>query len=658
MANEQQGGKRGSYGTKKQLILNKTILEHSIKFCRNLSICYIDYQKAYDSVPHPWILETLRTYKINPIIIDFLEHAMSVWEIKLVLRHENGVLEVPNIKIKRGIFQGDTLSPLLFVIAINPLSYLLNKSGQGYSIDKVRFSHMLYMDDIKTFSSNTKDGVKLIKIMFDFSKDIGMSFGIEKCKVLNVVRGKYAKLGGVQLPNGDFIEEMDEGDVYKYLGVVESTMIKHAEMKQKILTTFKKRVKSILKSELNSKNIMIAIGEYAVPVMSYTYGIINWTEEEIKNADLLVRKNLNMYKMFELKSDIDRLYSPRLMGGRGLQSIWDGFKCANVRIAHYMTGSVDHHMKVCANFDRQCLFSIIKRAEKFSTLHNPPTPENIESRPLLRQAKIVAQRLRETIYKDRYELFLAKPQHGALMRIMKENDTDIKTSCSWMDKCHLSPQSEAYICGMQEMAIFTRWHEHHIIRNRDSDLCRICKKEPETTFHILSGCDVLAKKEYFDRHNSVAKYIHYQICKRYGIQTEPKWHLHRPAEVYMDGKVELLWDIPITTARMIGANRPDITRDKSNKVTYIIDISCPCDTDVHSKEVEKISKYCSLRVELAKMWNTECVVIPVIVGGCGTVSKEFTNYLGMIPAELQPEMCLKIALLGSEKIMRSSLSRK
>ena len=127
----------------------------------------------------------------------------------------------------------------------------------------------------------------------------------------------------------------------------------------------------------------------------------------------------------------------------------------------------------------------------------------------------------------------------------------------------------------------------------------------------------------------------------------------------MDGKIELLWDVPTTTARAIGANRPDILiRDKSNRMTYIIDISCPCDTNVHCKEVEKISKYCSLRVELAKMWNTECMVIPVIVGGCGTVSKEFTNYLGMIPAELSPEMCLKIALLGSEKIMRSALSRK
>ena len=246
MATEQQGGTKGSYGTKKQLILNKTILEHSIKFRRNLSICYIDYQKAYDSVPHPWILETLNTYKISPIIIEFLNHAMSMWEIKLILRHDNGVLEVPNIKIKRGIFQGDTLSPLLFVIAINPLSYLLSKSEYGYTIDKVCYTHMLYMDDIKTFSCSSKGGKEMIMIMFDFSKSIGMSFGIDKCKVLNIVRGKYQKNGDVELPDGKIIKEMEVDEIYKYLGVVESIVIKHAEMKEKTIGVFKKRLKSIL----------------------------------------------------------------------------------------------------------------------------------------------------------------------------------------------------------------------------------------------------------------------------------------------------------------------------------------------------------------------------------------------------------------------------
>ena len=123
---------------------------------------------------------------------------------------------------------------------------------------------------------------------------------------------------------------------------------------------------------------------------------------------------------------------------------------------------------------------------------------------------------------------------------MTEKNYDLKTCLSWVEKCHLSSQSEAYIFGMQEMAIFTRWQERHILKIRESDLCRICKKESETTFHILAGCDSLAKKEYFDRHNSVAKYVHYQICNQYSIQTESKWHLHRPDEVYVDDKIELI----------------------------------------------------------------------------------------------------------------------
>ena len=115
----------------------------------------------------------------------------------------------------------------------------------------------------------------------------------------------------------------------------------------------------------------------------------------------------------------------------------------------------------------------------------------------------------------------------------------------------------------------------------------------------------------------------------------------------------------LTTDREVGANRPDIViRDKVGKKTYIIDVSCPSDVNVNAKENEKTTKYSGLRVELGKMWNCESVVIPVVIGGLGTISEKFLDYLKMIPAELSVEMCLKITLLGSEKIMRSFLSRK
>ena len=223
----------------------------------------------------------------------------------------------------------------------------------------------------------------------------------------------------------------------------------------------------------------------------------------------------------------------------------------------------------------------------------------------------------------------------------------------------MSPQSEGYLCGAQELALFTRWHEKHILKTSKTDICRVCGKEPETTFHILAGCEQLAKKEYLDRHNSVARYIHHAICKSLNVQTERKWHLHRPAEVIMDSRAELLWDLTLTTDRDVGANRPDIVlRDKIKRMTYIIDVSCPSDVNVVSKEKEKVAKYSALRAELGKMWNSKCIVIPVVIGGLGGLSENFVDYLNMIPAEISKEMCLKATLLGSERILRSVLSRK
>ena len=123
--------------------------------------------------------------------------------------------------------------------------------------------------------------------------------------------------------------------------------------------------------------------------------------------------------------------------------------------------------------------------------------------------------------------------------------------------------------------------------------------------------------------------------------------------------VEILYDSILNTDRPHVFNRPDIVvRDKENKKCYIIDVSCPNDINVNEKEQEKISKYSGLRVELGRMWNCECVVIPIVVSGLGVVSNCFMKYMEMVPAKISAAMCIKIALLGSEKIMRRFLARK
>ena len=70
-----------------------------------------------------------------------------------------GGISLAEIKIQRGIFQGDALSPLLFIIAMMPLNHILKKCSTGYKLSKPqeKINHLMYMDDIKLFEKMKKN---------------------------------------------------------------------------------------------------------------------------------------------------------------------------------------------------------------------------------------------------------------------------------------------------------------------------------------------------------------------------------------------------------------------------------------------------------------------------------------------------------------------
>ena len=109
---EQKGCRKGSYGCKDQLLINKAIIEDAKKKKKNLSKAWIDYKKAFDSVPHDWILKCLEMYKLSPIIVQFLTSSMDQWKTTYILNHSEGTLYSRQISINSGIFQGDSLSLL------------------------------------------------------------------------------------------------------------------------------------------------------------------------------------------------------------------------------------------------------------------------------------------------------------------------------------------------------------------------------------------------------------------------------------------------------------------------------------------------------------------------------------------------------------------
>ena len=56
----------------------------------------------------------------------------------------------------------------------------------------------------------------------------------------------------------------------------------------------------------------------AMPVVQYSFHIINWTLQDLRRIDTKIRKLLTCYKRHHLKADKERLYLPKTEGGRSL----------------------------------------------------------------------------------------------------------------------------------------------------------------------------------------------------------------------------------------------------------------------------------------------------------------------------------------------------
>ena len=114
---------------------------------------------------------------------------MANW--KTVLTSNQEVLGT--VDIKRGIFKGDS-SPLLFVIIMS-LSLILRDTRAGYQLKKERckINQLLFMEDLKLYGKNTSQIDSLVKTVWSCSEDIEMKFGIDKCAVLELERGRLVR---------------------------------------------------------------------------------------------------------------------------------------------------------------------------------------------------------------------------------------------------------------------------------------------------------------------------------------------------------------------------------------------------------------------------------------------------------------------------------
>lgn len=653
---EQKGCCRNSYGCKDQLMFSRAILEDCTKHKRKLYLGWIDYKKAYDSVPKSWLEESMRLLGVAEEIVSFNTSLMETWETSLHLPTNKNPITTRPLKVKRGIYQGDALSPILFCIAMAPLSLILNKLKAGYKIkdSETNINHLLYMDDLKYMCTSLTQLRLITTTIQQFSTDIKMEFGLDKCAVAYFNKGELERIENIELEGTQSIKSLEPGNYYKYLGIKEGKGFKNEDIKQEIRREYLRRTRKILESELSSKNKISAIGALATPVIEYSFAIVQWTNEEIRTLDRKTRKLMTIHGMLHPKADVDRLYVTRKNGGRGLRQLEAAHTVAIYRTAHYIEhkAAQDH------------IINTVKTHED-----NKPTQNSITKKGIRIREKFFNERdnlaaestpatISNKIKKEIENNWKRKPLHGQLQQQMNEVGIDKNLSFLWLRTGNIRAETESLIIAAQDQALTTRAIEARIHRTQTDGKCRICQKFEETVEHITAGCPILAEREYIERHNRVCHALHFTLSRHFKCPTPAqKWYEHTPPRVITseDGKTTILFDQPVITDRTVTANRPDIIVRTGNEC-LIIDVAIPSDRNIVKKEAEKVLKYKSLLIEVQRMWNVKANIIPIVIGATGFVTTNMKKHLEKIPGKHSYGEIQKTVVLGTAHILRRALT--
>ena len=188
---EQKALRKGTRGCLDALVIDGAICQEVRELKRDLAVAWIDYQKAYDLIPHRWIKKMLKSIRAPKPVRRGVRALIPHWKTDVTLRMTDGLARVP-IRLQRGLFQGDSLSPLLFCLCVVPLSEELRKRPGFKSrlVQGMGTTHLMFMDDLKVFEESRGELEATIKITDEVSSVLGMTLGLKKCAVTQVRKGR------------------------------------------------------------------------------------------------------------------------------------------------------------------------------------------------------------------------------------------------------------------------------------------------------------------------------------------------------------------------------------------------------------------------------------------------------------------------------------
>ena len=208
-----QAGFRKDYRTTDNVFVLQTLIAHARKTKKKLYCCFVDFKKAFDSVPRQRLWEVLGALGIQGDILACLKSAYEQDEASVLTKA--GLTEA--FRCTAGVKQGCPASPLLFGLFIDELEARLeagNDLNDAPELLGTLIAVLLFADDIALMSHSPSGLQHQLSILAQFCADRGLTVNTSKTKVV-IFEPRHTECQAFTFL-GQTIERVD---VFKYLGI-------------------------------------------------------------------------------------------------------------------------------------------------------------------------------------------------------------------------------------------------------------------------------------------------------------------------------------------------------------------------------------------------------------------------------------------------------
>lgn len=287
----------------------------------------LDQEKAYDKILHDYLWRVLEKYDLPKHFIRTVKSLYEAAETKVIV---NGVTSKP-FRITRGVRQGDSLSCLLFNLAIETLANLLRKSElKGFRVEGMqeRLLTLLFADDTTVFLSKEDNFEHLNNLLRMWCRASRARFNIEKTEIIPVRMEDYRMIvlnkrrinhreDGNKLPEG--INIAKEGEMVRILGSQVGNKVEQGNLWGPVLEKIKRSLRHWEHSNSSMKGKRHIINMFVGGMTFY----LTRVQGMPKDIEQRITKIIRHY-MWEGKKpmiNVETLYKPLEEGGRGLLDI-------------------------------------------------------------------------------------------------------------------------------------------------------------------------------------------------------------------------------------------------------------------------------------------------------------------------------------------------